>query len=32
MEQGVVNLKNLGSGEQKSFSKDDIAGILAFLR
>ena len=32
MEQGVVNLKNLSSGEQKSFPKDDIAGILAFLR
>jgi len=31
MEQGVVNLKNLSSGEQKSFAKDDIAGILAFL-
>ena len=31
MEQGVVNLKNLSSGEQKSFAKDDIEGILAFL-
>ena len=31
MEQGVVNLKNLASGEQKSFSRDDIDGILAFL-
>ena len=31
MEQGVVNLKNLTSGEQKSFSRDDIDGILAFL-
>jgi hypothetical protein len=31
MEQGVVNLKNLTSGEQKTFSKDDVQGILSFL-
>ncbi|MBO7622648.1 MAG: histidine--tRNA ligase [Bacteroidales bacterium] len=29
---GVINVKNLASGEQKQFSKDDIAGILAFVR
>ena len=28
---GVVQIKNLASGEQVSFAKDDIAGILAFL-
>ena len=32
MEQEVVNLKNLSSGEQRSFAKDDLAGILAFLQ
>ena len=31
MEQGIVNLKNLASGEQKSFAKGDLAGICAFL-
>lgn len=30
-EQGVINLKNLASGEQKSFAKDDLAGIIAFV-
>ena len=29
---GVINVKNLASGEQKQFSKDDIEGILAFVR
>ena len=29
---GVINVKNLASGEQKQFSKDDIAGIRAFVR
>ncbi len=29
---GVINVKNLASGEQNQFSKDDIAGILAFVR
>ncbi len=28
---GKVNVKNLNSGEQKSFGKEDIDGILAFL-
>ena len=27
----TVGIKNLASGEQRTFSKDDIAGILAFL-
>ncbi len=30
-EAGVVNLKKLSSGEQKSFAKDDIEGMKAFL-
>ena len=30
-EAGVVNIKNLSSGEQQSFAKDDIEGIKAFL-
>ena len=29
--EGVINVKNLSSGEQKSFSKDDVAGILGFI-
>ena len=29
--EGVVNVKNLVSGEQKSFAKDDIAGIAQFI-
>ena len=32
MAEGVINVKNLSSGEQKSFSKDDVAGILEFIR
>lgn len=28
---GTVNIKDLRSGEQRSFSKDDIDGILAFI-
>ena len=32
MEAGTVNLKNLSSGEQKSFPKADVDAILAFLR
>lgn len=28
---GMVNVKNLASGEQKSFAKDDVDGIIAFL-
>lgn len=31
MEAGVVNIKNLSSGEQKSFSRDDVQAIKAFL-
>jgi histidyl-tRNA synthetase len=31
MEAGTIQLKNLSSGEQKAFTKDDIDGILAFL-
>ena len=31
MEQGVVNIKNLSSGEQKSFAREDVGGILEFL-
>jgi len=30
-EAGAVNIKNLSSGEQKSFSKDDIEGMKAFI-
>jgi len=29
--QGIVNIKNLASGEQKSFAKDDVAAILEFV-
>ena len=29
---GVINIKNLSSGEQKQFPKDDIEGILTFVR
>ena len=28
---GIVNLKNLQTGEQQSFAKDDMTGILTFL-
>ena len=31
MQSGQVNLKNLLSGEQSSFGKDDIEGMLSFL-
>lgn len=30
MEQSVINLKNLSTGEQERFSIDDIAGITGF--
>ena len=30
-EGGTVNLKNLSSGEQRSFARDDVAGMVAFL-
>ena len=29
--EGVINVKNLSSGEQKSFANDNISDILAFL-
>ena len=29
--QGQINLKNLSSGEQKLFAKDDVAGMIAFI-
>ena len=32
MEAGSVNIKNLASGEQRSFSRDDTAAILEFLK
>ena len=31
VEAGVVNVKNLSSGEQKTFSRDDIDGIISFI-
>ncbi len=31
MQAGTVQLKNLATGEQEAFRKDDIEGILAFL-
>lgn len=31
VEDGVVNIKNLSSGEQKSFPKDDVKGMREFL-
>ena len=31
MQQSLVNIKNLSSGEQKSFGKDDIEGMLGFI-
>lgn len=31
VQQGLVNIKNLSSGEQKSFGKDDIEGMLRFI-
>lgn len=30
--QGVINLKNLQSGEQKTFQKDDVSSMIAFIR
>lgn len=30
--QGVINLKNLQSGEQKTFQKEDVASMIAFIR
>lgn len=31
MASGIIQIKNLESGEQRSFAKDDLAGILTFL-
>ncbi len=31
MQDGTIQLKNLATGEQKAFSKNDIDGIIAFL-
>ena len=31
VEAGVINLKNLSSGEQQSFDKTDIEGMIAFM-
>ena len=31
MAQSLVNLKNLATGEQEKFGKDDIAGITEFV-
>ena len=31
MEQGLIQIKKLSSGEQKQFAKDDLEGILSFL-
>lgn len=31
MEQGLMQIKKLSSGEQKQFAKDDLDGILSFL-
>jgi histidyl-tRNA synthetase len=32
MAEGIVNVKNLSSGEQKSFDKENVAEILEFLK
>ena len=29
--EGLVNIKNLSTGEQKSFAKDDLASMLEYL-
>ena len=31
VEAGVINIKNLSTGEQKSFAKDDLEGMTAFM-
>ena len=31
VEAGVINLKNLNTGEQKAFAKDDTDGMIAFI-
>ena len=32
MQEGLFQIKNLSSGEQKAFEKDDLEGILAFIK
>ena len=32
MQEGLFQIKNLSSGEQKAFAKEDIEGILAFIK
>jgi histidyl-tRNA synthetase len=29
--EGIINIKNLSTGEQKSFAKDDIRSMMEFL-
>ena len=29
--EGIINVKNLSSGEQKSFAKTDVEGMLTFM-
>ena len=31
MSEGVINIKNLSSGEQKSFANTDVEGMIAFM-
>jgi len=31
VEAGIINIKNLSSGEQKTFAKTDVDGMLAFM-
>jgi len=31
VETGIINIKNLSSGEQKTFAKTDVDGMLAFM-
>lgn len=32
VESGTVNIKNLASGEQRSFARDDVAAIVGFIK
>ena len=31
MAEGIVNVKNLSTGEQKSFAKTDVDGMMTFM-
>ncbi len=31
IEAGVINIKNLSTGDQQSFDKNDVGGMLAFM-